>query len=416
MLDPIREFLDGRKELWLKNKSKNVTDETELAELHQEALEKYSLPVWLADAAKRAGQLSIVSHPSKFVHPFAKSSPIIAKKSPAKDGYLRSGNMDYRLDVFGNAAAMDTYKFLSILLEDNKTILEHLERNSELIKASFKLKTQDYDTIRSGFLQIKATVGEPTTDERIKQVYFPVDKDYHLLSIMTPSGVQSLLKQRIDNLRFSQEAKEAREARKKALPTDTGYKDIYGLTVTSYGGTQPQNISVLNSENAGRAYLLNSQPPKMDKRSTRKPKRDFFAECLNPFEFQDLFDQIYHLAKQNYSNIRIQAGIDNRLAFIIDTILARALMIRAQPCGWSTEKAFASLPKTQKIWLDSQYNGQREDIEEWLTEIILAMSRWLKVAYERVVKSNNLILSSEDTRYFRQRIEEKITQEKEFFR
>jgi CRISPR-associated protein Csy1 len=71
------------------------------------------------DAAKRVTQLSMVSHPSKFSHPSAKTSSVIAKVEQSNDGYLRSGNVDYSLDVFGNAAAMDVFKFLSLPLNEN---------------------------------------------------------------------------------------------------------------------------------------------------------------------------------------------------------------------------------------------------------------------------------------------------------
>ena len=68
------------------------------------------------------------------------------------------------------------------------------------------------------------------TDERIKQVYFPVEGDYHLLSILTPSALLYELKNRINEIRFGEEAKQAREAKKKNLFHPSGFGDIYNLT------------------------------------------------------------------------------------------------------------------------------------------------------------------------------------------
>ena len=100
----------------------------------------------------------------------------------------------------------------------------------------------------------------------MKQVYFPVgEAQYHLLSILTPSGLITRLKQSVDAMRFSEETKQAKESRKKNEHHEVGYSDIFDLTVTGYGGTQPQNVSVLNSQNAGRAYLLPSCPPVLEK-------------------------------------------------------------------------------------------------------------------------------------------------------
>jgi CRISPR-associated protein Csy1 len=81
--------------------------------------------------------------------------------------------------------------------------------------------------------------------------------------LLTPSGLLTQVKSRIDGIRFSEETKQAKETRKKNEHHVTGYDDLFDLTVTAYGGTQPQNVSVLNSKNAGRAYLLASTPPKL---------------------------------------------------------------------------------------------------------------------------------------------------------
>ena len=211
----IHLFLQDRKELWLKDRIKKAKNDVEIAVLNQQAADKFSLTQWIPDAAKRVKQLSMVSHPSKFSHPSAKTSSIIANVRNHVDGYLRSGNVSYQLDVFGNAAVMDVYKFLSITLSNGKTVLENLEQNNELIQSIFT-KTTDYEKLRHDFLSIKETDTSSKTDHLVKQVYFPIGKEeYHLLSILTPSGLLTEVKQRIDNLRFSDNTKQAKESRKK---------------------------------------------------------------------------------------------------------------------------------------------------------------------------------------------------------
>lgn len=127
----ISDFFADRKASWLKAKLKSSLSEDEQSQLQQEANEKFALANWLPDAARRATQLTMVSHPGKFSHPSAKTSSVIVKSNLANDGYLRSGNVDYELDVFGNAAAMDVYKFLSVIIDDSKTVLTHLEEDKK---------------------------------------------------------------------------------------------------------------------------------------------------------------------------------------------------------------------------------------------------------------------------------------------
>jgi CRISPR-associated protein Csy1 len=279
-MDPgIQKFLDERKKLWLGSRIKKGMSDDEIAELEEQATEKFSLAKWLPDAAKRAKQLSMVSHPGKFTHPSAKVSPVIAAAEGKTDGFLRSGNVEVGLDVFGNAAALDVYKFLMTPLDDGITVLEHLERDSDTIRECFTIPTISYSEIAKNLLAVKSDnqTGE-TTSGRVKQVYFPVADDYHLLSILTPSNLMFEMKKRINNMRFSDEAKEARSARKKDEIHRKGFSDIYDLTVVGYGGTKPQNISVLNNQNAGKAFLLSSLPPKLKQRRVSPPTENFFAK------------------------------------------------------------------------------------------------------------------------------------------
>ena len=282
MTESIHTFLNERKELWLKDRVKKAENDVERAELQQQADDRFSLKEWLPDAAKRVSQLSMVSHPSKFSHPSAKTSSVIAQVKSAQDGYLRSGNVHYPLDVFGNAAAMDVYKFLSLNLAEDYTVLTGFEHDHEDLKSLIEKSSLNFTSLKQAFLVIKNDDTSSKTDHLVKQVYFPIaDTEYHLLSILTPSGLIARLKLAIDQLRFSEATKEAKEKRKKNEHDAIGYADIFDLTVTAYGGTQPQNVSVLNSQNAGRAYLLSSCPPILEKRTVRSPPTDFFAQSLH---------------------------------------------------------------------------------------------------------------------------------------
>ena len=329
MLDPeIQNFLNDRKEIWLKKKINNKTSDEEMAELERQASDEFSLTAWLPHAAVRAKQLSLVSHPGKFSHPSAKISSIIAKAERAPDGFLRTGNVSTGLDVFGNAAAMDVHKFLTIVLSDNKTVLAHLEDKTETIEKQLTIPTVPFEIIEQGLLAIKQDDETSTkTSEKVKQVYFPVGDDYHLLSVLTPSNVMYKLKERINIMRFSEEAKAVREAKKKNHHHENVLSEIYGLTVIGFGGTKPQNISVLNSQNGGAAYLLPSMPPQLEARKTQPPKSSFFTNTLwvKPFEsdFQAFHKALQRLAAEGGNNIHNRRKRDYLIRNIIYQVVDR---------------------------------------------------------------------------------------------
>ena len=416
MTESIQNFLNERKELWLKDRLKKAENDSVISELQGKADDKFSLKEWLPDAAKRVTQLSMVSHPSKFSHPSAKTSSVIAQAKQINDGYLRSGNVSYPLDVFGNAAAMDVFKFLSLPLTEKLTVLDGFERQEESLKTLLVGADLDFETLSTEFLKIKATDTSVKTDHLVKQVYFPIEQaEYHLLSVLTPSGLITRLKQSIDTIRFSEETKQAKELRRKNEHHEIGYADIFDLTITAYGGTQPQNVSVLNSQNAGRAYLLSSCPPMLEKRAIRLPKTDFFAQCLYRKNYQESFIQLHKFMQLDLNNDDIRTAIRNIIQFVIDQILVLASKTREYSVeGWSNQDYYASLPKLQRIWLDKIYQTERNEESDWRDELRREIARWILRSYEKVM-SEAYKLGTGEILDVKQRVEKSSQQAKEFF-
>lgn len=416
MTESIQNFLNERKELWLKDRLKKAENDSVISELQGQADDKFSLKEWLPDAAKRVTQLSMVSHPSKFSHPSAKTSSVIAQAKQINDGYLRSGNVSYPLDVFGNAAAMDVFKFLSLPLTEKLTVLDGFERQEESLKTLLVGADLDFETLSTEFLKIKATDTSVKTDHLVKQVYFPIEQaEYHLLSVLTPSGLITRLKQSIDTIRFSEETKQAKELRRKNEHHEIGYADIFDLTITAYGGTQPQNVSVLNSQNAGRAYLLSSCPPMLEKRAIRLPKTDFFAQCLYRKNYQESFIQLHKFMQLDLNNDDIRTAIRNIIQFVIDQILVLASKTREYSVeGWSNQDYYASLPKLQRIWLDKIYQTERDEDSDWRDELSREIARWILRSYEKVI-SDAYKLGTGEILDVKQRVEKSLQQAKEFF-
>ena len=414
MTQAVMEYLAERRKNWLEKRLSADTDEAAKLELETEANEKFSLAQWLPDAARRAGHLSMVSHPSKFSHPSAKTSAVIAQASLQADGYVRTGNVSYPLDVFGSAAAIDVYKFLALSLSDGKTVLEHLEQETALAQQLLsQASSVPVSELTSQFLAIKASETQVKTDGLVKQVYFPVDGAYHLLSILTPSGMLTELKERIDTMRFSEASKEAREARKHQLYHAQGFNDILDLTVTVYGGSKPQNISVLNNQNSGRSYLLPCKPPKLDQRAIRLPSRDFFKQTLFVRDFDVYFKSLFELMALDINNMHIRDGIRKVLHKIVDEVMYRAFCVREFAGGWSQTEHYQALPKAQQLWLDAALLEKRLEDDEWQEVIAKALRQWL--AGEIEYRQNHIKLGDAEQLFLQAAIVEVLAADKEYF-
>lgn len=387
----ISKFFDERKEIWMKKNQKSSMNDDEVLRLKEESKELFKLDKWLPDAAKRAGQISISTHPCTFSHPSSRKnkngyvSPIIADIKKQNDGFLKSGNVEVQSDALGNAAALDVYKFLNLIMNDGKKLIYHIEKNSELSKSLLSIKNHTYEQIRDGFLKMINSSQDLVTSEKIKQVYFPVYDDYHQLSILSNSGIIYNIKERINSMRFSDEVKEKRAKRKKDEYSESGYSEIFELTSIGYGGTKPQNISVLNSQNGGKAYLLRSMPPVLKKRKIYFPKSNFFEDSIRVWDVSKVFNALVRIASTDYNNIDIRNGRIHRYRELMDIIIEKMWAVRSVSLEQYYEKN-SKLKSHQKIWLSQEHEELRENDDAWLEKLEKEISLWIFNSYQERTK------------------------------
>jgi CRISPR-associated protein Csy1 len=409
MLDPaIQEFLDKQKEQWLTSRIKGNTTEEEVKILNEQAADKFHWPTWLVDASQRAGQLFIASHPGKFSHPEAKPTPINCEAKAAPDGFLRSGNVEVEADVFGNSSALDVEKFLSTELADKQTILSHLEENSSEIEENLTVETLPYDKIRAGLLAIKqANKPGIKTSGRIKQVYFPVSKtEYHLLSILTPSNIMYRLKGTIQEIRFSELAKEVREARRENVFHEVSLDEFYNLTAIGYGGANAHNISVLNYKNNGTALLLPCLPPELPKRPVQPPVKDFFIESLWIRAFEKRFQSLHKVFVSQTNNDTIRQKRDRLLKSLFYQVADRLWVIRSLDEAWSNSAHYEDLPHYQKIWLDQMYEDSREEDPSWFSPVKQGLLTWFTETYSELFEDKAVDLGISELRHIEKMVDE----------
>ncbi|MBF0376130.1 MAG: type I-F CRISPR-associated protein Csy1 [Desulfamplus sp.] len=419
----IREFFEERKDAWLKKNLKKGISPEEEQKIQEECEDKFCLDNWLLDAASKAGKLYkyIVTHPSKFSHPDSITTPTIFNGTRKSDGFLRTGNCETEIDACGNAAlnskAIDVYKFLSLKFDDGKTVLEHLEQGTERAKEQFHISTASFEEIQKGFICVKQSGEEAKTSGLVKQVYFPIkhdnsSSDYNLLSILTPSGLVFEMKKRINAMSpFLENNKEARQLKKKEEYSENGFDELFDLTKISYGGTKPQNISVLNSNSGGKVYLLPSLPPLLAKRDVRLPRYDFFQNCLWVNNFKENFEALHKLLIIDYNNINIREGIERKILSIMDKVIEQSWRIRKHGTGWSDSESYSNLPVYQKIWLDDVRIEERKSADSsfsdgilsygsssnnWLDKVIEELARWIIQTYRNLYRDSGVNLGDDE--------------------
>lgn len=427
MLDPaIAAFFAERKEGWLKNKLKSGMTDEQKKTIVMECEEKFSLEKWLPKAAKRISSRATSTHPSKFSHPSAGVgkdnkknhtfvTPVIFHGQYECDGFIKSGNVEnIRRDSLGNAADLDVEDFLYTECSDGMALINHLLNDTEIARSTLNIESETYDVLKKGFLSIIQNSSETSTSTKIKQVYFPVEEGYHQLSILSNSGIIFELRKRIEALRFSDVVKEGREARRNNLYSENGYSEIFDVTTIGYGGTKPQNISVLNNQNAGKAHLLLSVPPILEQRDIKFPKTDFFTQNLRYYDCKselERLDKIFKIEREgNIPLEKIRKGRDRCLRDILDIVLQIMIAVRSvSNTQFFPEKS--KLKQWQKIWLCEQHQQERRDQDEWLDTLCKQVAAWINKAYKHSVK-NAVLLGEAERAYIR----DFVTEHKEALR
>jgi CRISPR-associated protein Csy1 len=243
-----------------------------LALKRQSLVDKHQPSVWLTDASARAAQIQLVSHAPKYSHSYNKARGYLSQSRQSDcEGLLSSShskNINY--DFIGNAAVFDVANLLR-LNADGQCLIDWIRAGdiSPLLPLADNAEqaTQWLAEFREA-LNLNKT--NSLSHALSKQAYWPLGssekKGYHLISPLFASSQQQAFYQRVQAARFGETQKAARDARKENADHPEPTRHFPALAQIAYGGTKPQNISLLNSQRGGIAYLLPATPPKWQQR------------------------------------------------------------------------------------------------------------------------------------------------------
>ncbi len=390
----IAAFIDERREAKLKGQSDDEAGP---------ASAKYDYHTWLADAARRVSQIQAVTHVLKATHPDARGTSLYAPPqtlpSHTEIGTHLLGE-NYADDIVGNAAALDVYKFLKLEVE-GKRLLDWLQQDDADLLVALH---QDETTAKEWAAAFKSLVR--STDELVshvnaKQVYWCVsgepvdDAGYHLLQPLFSSSLAHKVHEQINDVRFGEKNKEARQAYFKKQAHDFVYHDYRGLVIRKLGGTKPQNISQLNSERGGVNYLMASLPPRWNQERSRNFL--FVDSALDRFRG---YEGVNGLIKSLVNFMKTSGGrtVETQVArekierLLGESLVAFGLATRQlhEP-GW-TRNADCRLPLCEQLWLDPEraelpFHPDHEDADkafqqafewkDWPDEVAHRFGNWL---------------------------------------
>ena len=309
-----------------------------------EVIGSFAHDVWLASAAKRVEQIQAVTHSLKPIHPDARGTNLyVEPRTLPSLAELGSHALGERFvgDVVGNAAALDVYKLLKLEVTGRSLLTA-------------------------------------------------------LLAPLYASSLAHRVWQQIQDDRFSEEAKAARQARHDGLWSDRPVREYPQLAVQQLGGTKPQNISQLNSERRGMNYLLSSLPPQWKVNEQRFPTH---ADSVftRYFDTRPLVRQtvkaLRHYLESNPNPVKDTRDHRKELVdVLVDEMVAMAAELQhALPPGWTlNDPRFSKLNDDEQTWLDALRAELPEEADfanrwlamEWPDAIGTRFGNWLNARLE----------------------------------
>lgn len=375
--------------------------DTKHAEVLTAEKAKYLPKNWLSDAAKRAKQISLVSHAAKFTHSDVKGSSLLveAVSSGSHRCLSTSALNEIHMDVVGNAATLDVANML--LLEwKGKRILDYVAANDTSPFKSYAENEEQLSEWMQGFSGA-LKLSEPSSHVLAKQVYFPVTEvDYHILSPLASSAMSHSLYRKVQNSRFG-EVEKARRAKRFASGIAQHIPD---LAIQTLGGTKPQNISLLNSQRRGRTYLLNAEPPTWvgELQPPQSESHFWFGFIRRARPIVIDLRNFVHTSKHCESTMEVRAQRQRLIQNLVDELLQYAAGFWQLPEGWSKQEC--GLPEYLKAWLDVGNTETRKaaqsDKDTWINAITNKFSQYVREA----VETKKIELSDLELKYFRQQI------------
>ena len=370
-----------------------------------EVIALFAHDVWLACAAKRVEQIQAVTHSLKPIHADARGTNLyVEPRTLPPLAELGSHALGERFvgDVVGNAAALDVYKLLKLEVNGRSLLTALLAHDADAL-AALHADPAQAEKLRDAFVSLTQPRAEgPSSHTLAKQLYWLTgtdacdDSHYILLAPLYATSLAHAVHAQVQEDRFGEANKAARQARRERKVHDGVFHDYPGLAVQNMGGTKPQNISQLNSERRGMNYLLSSLPPKWKVNAQRFPTH---ADSV----FTRYFDS-RPLVRQTVKTLRrylesnpnpVKDTRDHRkelVDMLVDEMVNMAAELQhALPPGWTLDDPrFSALNEDEQTWLDALRAELPEEDDfanrwlamEWPDAIGTRFGNWLNARLE----------------------------------
>lgn len=300
-----------------------------------------------------------------------------------------------------NGALITISRFLAVKLSGKLIIDMILEDDFEFMKPFYKNQAQ-LNNWKDSFKNL-VEQREIKTADKAKQIYFPLihadnktatnEINYHLIVPLFPSSVAEEVYTTITDIKYGKEQKAVRACKNNGDSTKKSAKyhmkpciDFPNLGVQTFGGAQPQNISMLNKNRSGQCFLFSSQPPTWQTQLKPPIYRqslfdDFYNSAINT-ELDYLRDFLLRFKQLDLSikDPRRMRHLERWVNNLIDEFLFYVSTMQSLQSGWSIQEGIRLKREHQYLLdpyrMDEAFQSARQG-GDWQAVIRADFALWL---------------------------------------
>lgn len=317
---------------------------------------------WLEDAARRAGQIQAVTHSLKPVHPDAKGTNLYVSPATLDQANVVGSHClvdGFTIDFVCDAKLLPTIAFLKLEHAGSSLLELCVEKDASLATALSEDPAQAHAWMQA-FATLVTPRGRLASHTLAKQLYWqsgddPLDDGgFHLLAPLYASSLAHRVFETLQDDRFSDASKTAREAKKANTFSERPVREYPQLAVQKLGGSNTQNVSHLNSKRRGNNSLLASMPPvwrSADLQPLLRTESMFHRYGHRPDVRQNVKALLAFLKTDPKRNLATRGKRAAWVRLLIDEFLQFTAQLRSLEPGWS-QTAACRLGDAESRWLD----------------------------------------------------------------
>ncbi|GAA6171849.1 hypothetical protein NBRC116592_15190 [Colwellia sp. KU-HH00111] len=342
--------------------------------------------IWISRSIEISEGVLPATHCAKLTHSSSSGSSILDKSSNSRTDYISSSGLQEKIidGTYPNATLSKQVKFLMLEL-DGSYLFEEIQKGNSTIFTDFAQDKAELDYWIKSYQTILNE--KPKTDILLKQLFFPVAKNYHLLTVLQSSS----LAQRLYVQCFDKEARKKQEQFTKAKKSHKfipeTQKSLIGVSKLLITQSQHQNATVYNGKRGGIQRLFSTQPPAWTTQ-TKPPinqKSWFYRGIPNSAVQTDigyLRDFLLRNEKLSLStrNPQKRKWLIKLGQGLTDVVLFYAQRIQMLPAGWTSTDDI-QLKLSQQYFLDPYRNDEvfqaARKSTNWQLDVSKDFAKWV---------------------------------------